>query len=61
MVFGVYRADLTHYFYEKIRGIEDARSKLVFTQRILVYDDHFSAGGSKSIDGTLATSLHTIS
>jgi hypothetical protein len=60
MVFGIYRAALPHYFYSKIRGIEDARLKLFFIQRILVFHKHFSSGGSKSmaLDGTLATSLH---
>jgi hypothetical protein len=41
-VFGVYQAALPHYFYSKFRGIEDARWKLFFTQRILVFHNHFS-------------------
>jgi hypothetical protein len=63
MVFGEYQAALPHYFYSKIRGIEDARWKLFFTQRILVFHNHFCEGGSKSmsLDGTLATSLHDAS
>ena len=63
--FGVYQAALPHYFYSKIRrrGIEDTRWKLFFTQRILVFHNHFCVGGSKSmsLDGTLATSLHDAS
>jgi hypothetical protein len=61
--FGVHQAALPHYFYSKIRGIEDTRWKLFFTQRILVFHNHFCVGGSKSmsLDGTLATSLHDAS
>ena len=64
MVFGVNRAALPHHSYSKIRGIEHAHWKLFFTQRILVYLNNFSGGGSKymALDGTLAaTSLHEIS
>jgi hypothetical protein len=44
-VFGVNQAALPHYFYSKIRGIEDTRWELFFTQRILVSHNHFCEGG----------------
>ena len=56
MIFGVYRASLPHYFYTKIRAIEDVRWKVFFTQRILVFHNHLSQHGSKTmgLDGTVA-------
>ncbi len=39
--FRVYQAALPHYIYSKIRGIKDTRWKLFFTQRILVFHNHF--------------------
>jgi hypothetical protein len=58
MVFGTYRAALPHYFYTKIRALEDACWNLFFTQRFLVFHNHFSENGKKnmSLDGKLALS-----
>ena len=56
MVFGTYRAALPHYFYTKIRALEDERWKQFFTQRILVFHNHFSENGKKNmtLDGKLS-------
>ena len=60
MGFGTYRAALQHYFYTKIRALEpeDACWNLFFTQRFLVFHNHFSENGKKnmSLDGKLALS-----
>ena len=56
MILGVYRASLPHYFYSKIRAIEDVRWKVFFTQRILVFHNHVSIKVKKCmvLDGKIA-------
>jgi hypothetical protein len=49
--FGTYRAALPHYFYTKIRALEDTCWNLFFTQRfqVLVFHNHFSENGKKNM------------
>ena len=63
MIFGSYRAALPHYFYSKIRALEDARWRVFFTQRILVYHNHLSQGVNKTmgLDGRIASQLSEVS
>ncbi len=49
MIFGVYRADLPYYFITKIRSNEDERQRVFFTHCILVFHNHVSIKGKKSV------------